>query len=154
MVILSPCTLQCVVRERAERQHRQTLFTNQQLMLRQSLLHNTELKDRLSQIQTLASGLGSSVTTSLVGSTSIKTPRPRTPSTHTQSFTSASGGSSIPRFGTGGKALSRFDSFVSVRSTMSETFFDALDDVSSHYITFRYSLLLYLLSVEWKTFRV
>ena len=128
-----PCVtvrMQCIVGERAERQQRQTLFTNQQLMLRQSLLQNTELKDRLSQIQALASGLGSPVTTSLVGPASLKTPRPRTPAALSTSFTSASGGSSIPRFGGGGKSLSRFDSFLSVRSTVSETFFDALDDVS------------------------
>ena len=127
-----PCVtvrMQCIVGERAERQQRQTLFTNQQLMLRQSLLQNTELKDRLSQIQALASGLGSPAAASLVGSTSLKTPRPRTPAALSQSFTSASGGS-IPRFGGGGKSLSRFDSFLSVRSTVSETFFDALDDVS------------------------
>ncbi|CAI8043327.1 Oxysterol-binding protein-related protein 6 [Geodia barretti] len=67
---------ECIVGERAERQQRQTLFTNQQLMLRQSLLQNTELKDRLSQIQALASGLGSPATASLVGPASLKTHDP------------------------------------------------------------------------------
>ena len=132
-----PCiSAQCVVRERAERRQRQTVLSNQQLMLRQSLLQNTELKERLSQIHVLATGLDPSVSLS---SGSLKTPRPRTPASHSQSFTGSiggggaggggGGGSSLPRFGAPGKSLSRFDSFVSVRSTISETFFDALDDV-------------------------
>ena len=108
---------------RAEKQHRQTLFNNQQLMLRQSLLHNTELKNRLAQIQVLTAGID----TPIMPSASIKTSRSRTP-INTQSFTSS--GSSVPRYGS--KDLARFDSFVSVRSTLSETFFDALDDVSNN----------------------
>ena len=116
-------TLQCMLWERAERQQRETLFNNQQLMLRQSLLHNTELKSRLSQIHALTADVDSPPLTS-----SLKGSRPRTPA-HSQSLTtgSVSNGSRY-----GGKALTRFDSFASVRSTLSETFFDALDDVSIH----------------------
>lgn len=104
--------------ERAERQQRETLFNNQQLMLRQSLLHNTELKSRLSQIQALTADVD---TTHLT--TSLKTSRPRTPA-HSTTNSVTNG----PRYG--GKALARFNSIASVRSTLSETFFDALDDVS------------------------
>ena len=97
-------------------------------MLRQSLVQNTELKDRLSQIHALAAGLETSHVH--VPTSSLKNPRPRTPASLTQSFT-GSIGNNLPRYGGGaGKSLTRFDSFVSVRSTLSETFFDALDDVS------------------------
>ena len=94
--------------------HRQQEMTisNQQLLLRQSLLQSNELRDRLSQIQQLASGIDTPTTLRVV-TPGVAPPR-RTPS---QSYHHAS--------------ITRFDSFMSLQSTLSEKFFDALDDVSS-----------------------
>ena len=117
--LLPSLCVQCIIHEHAEKQHIQTMLNNQQLMLRQSLLQNTDLKNRLSQIHTLTSDIS---TTAHISTTSLKTQRPRTPSMHSQTYAGTG-----PRYG--GKTLSRFDSFASVRSHVSETFFDALDDV-------------------------
>ena len=111
---------QCRVHEKAQRQHNQALISSQQLMLRHSLVQNAELKKRLSQIQALSSGLDSTH--------NIPPPVLTTPQAHTPSFSQLYGSASGPRYG--GKSLARFDSFMSVRSSFSDKFFDAMDDVS------------------------
>ena len=87
-------------------------MSNQQLLLRQSFLQSNELRDRLSQIQQLASVVDTPAT--LHGSTPGVAP----PTRHT------------PNQAYRGSSMSRFDSFMSLQSSLSEKFFDALDDVS------------------------
>ena len=111
--------MQCIAHERAQKQLSQAVISKQQIMLRQSLVQNAELKNRLAQIQALTAGVD---TPHVSAPVPIKTPQPRTPA-HTKAF-GRSSNSSLPHYS--GKTLTRFDSFVSVQST---EFFDALDDV-------------------------
>ena len=72
---------------------------------------NTELRDRLAQIQSLAAGLEA---TSVRIVTPGFGPHRRTPGYHRS----------------GGSNMARFDSYMSLQSSVSDKFFDALDDVS------------------------
>ena len=111
--------VQCIAHERAQKQLSQAAISKQQIMLRQSLVKNAELKNRLAQIQALTAGVDAPHVSAPI---LIKTPQPRTPA-HTKAF-GRSSNNSLPHYS--GKTLTRFDSFVSVQST---EFFDALDDV-------------------------
>ena len=112
-ISLSLCPLQVVQQTNSTLRQQESIISNQQLLLRQSLLQSNELRDRLSQIQQLASGID---TPALLrgGTPGVAPPTRHTPS---QSYHH---GSSIPRF----------DSYMSLQSSLSEKFFDALDDVS------------------------
>ena len=75
------------------------------------MLQNTELRDRLAQIQSIASGSESKVHLGTpVGGVSRRT-------------------SNQPAY-RGSGSIPRFDSFMSLQSTLSDKFFDALDEVS------------------------
>ncbi len=75
------------------------------------MMQNSELRDRLTQIQSIASGSESKVhlSTPVGGGVTRRTP--------SQSYHRGSG------------PIPRFDSFISLQSTLSDKFFDALDQV-------------------------
>ena len=101
-------TCKALEHEATVRTQHQAALSNQQLLLRQALVQNSELNDRLVQIQSLASG--------------VEPPRMMTPSL------------AGVRRTTPAKSMPRLDSFMSLHSTVSDKFFDALDDVSGIYM--------------------
>ena len=95
-------------------------ITNQLQLLRQTMVQNTELRDRLSQIQSISSG-GEPKSHSVASHRTV-----------TSSFR--------------GNSLQRFDSFMSLHSTISEKFFDAVEvSVCSPGLVLQVGLLLCVL---------
>lgn len=81
-------------------------LADQRVLLRQALVQNAELKDRLAQIQGLSAGFETS------RPTFAEPPRNRTPQQWAKTA-----------------SINRLGSFRSLQSSMSDKFFDALDEV-------------------------
>ena len=103
---------QALEHTRAQRVQQDKVIADQRLLLKQALHQNNELRDRLTQIQSIASGAESN--NAHLGTPGMTTSLGRSPSqpAHHPAI------------------IRRYESFMSLQSSMSETFFDALDDVS------------------------
>ncbi|XP_064389026.1 oxysterol-binding protein-related protein 3-like isoform X2 [Halichondria panicea] len=99
-----------VKQTRVQHDQQEKVISNQQRLLKQSLHQNNELRERLTQIQNIASGVEYSNTR--MGTPGSMRMSPSLQSSHT-----------------GGLNIRRFESYISLQSSMSDKFFDALDDL-------------------------
>ena len=91
----------------------QTVLSNHRLLLQQSITQNASLRERLQQISALAAGVPQAPPPVDMPQTPLMA---RTPLDH-GSYSSS--------------RVKRYDSFMSVRSTFSESFYDAQEQVFS-----------------------
>ena len=94
-------------------QQMQTVLSNHRLLLQQSITQNASLRERLQQISALAAGVPQAPPPVDMPQTPLMA---RTPLDH-GSYSSS--------------RVKRYDSFMSVRSTFSESFYDAQEQVLS-----------------------